>query len=260
MGGDLQGSLVCPRHGTREHLIEHDAHGIDVGACIRLSRCRDLGGDVGDGAQHVACGRHRYLRGGPGQTKVGDLRGSIGGNEDVFRLDVAVDDTDAVGGAQRLERVGRIAQSLGDRERSLCAQKLTQVGTVDEFHDEEPLAGDDALVEDGDHPRVDDASGGACFTAESFDEGIGVRQVWVHDLEGNGAVKAFVLRDVHGGHSSAGEPAGDPVAFVDQEPDQWISLVKCLLVAHLFDSMGVFGKSLEVGASVRRRDGVVLRS
>lgn len=97
-----------------------------------------------------------------------------------------------------------------------------------------------------------DARGRARLAAETLDECGRVCQVRVHHFEGDGPVESLILGDVHGSHAAAGQPAGDPVSFVDQQADQRIGLVECSLVTHLVDSMGVFVKSAEVRASVRR--------
>ena len=107
---------------------------------------------------------------------------------------------------------------------------------------------------------MNDAGCRSGLTTESCDEILGVREVWVHDLQGDGAIEAFILRDVDGGHAATRQPARHPVPFVDEESDQRVRLVECLFIAHLLDSMGVFAKSLEVPTSVRRINGVVLRS
>ena len=107
---------------------------------------------------------------------------------------------------------------------------------------------------------MNDSCGRARLAAESCDEILRVCQVRVHDLEGDGAIKAFILRDVDGGHAATRQPARHPVPFVDEEADQRVRLVECLFVAHLLDSMGVFAKTLEVPTSVRRMNGVLLRS
>ena len=216
--------------------------------------------DVRHGSEHIARRRHGDLGGRACQTKVGDLCRAVGWNEDVLWLNVAVDHADAVGGTQSLKGIGRVAQGLGNSKGALRAQQLAQVRSVDEFHDEEALTGDDTLVEDGDDTGVHDACCGSCLAAEACDEVLGVRQVRVHDLEGDGSIKAFVLCDVHGGHAATREPARHSVPFVDEEADQRVRLVECLFIAHLLDSMGVFAKLSEVPTSVRRVNGVVLRS
>ena len=113
-----------------------------------------------------------------------------------------MDHADAVSGTQGFKGIGRIAQCLRDRKGTLCAQQLAQVRSVDQFHHEEALAGDDALIEDGDDTGMNDARCGACLAAEACDEVLGVREVRVHDLQGDRALKAFVLGDVHGGHAA----------------------------------------------------------
>ena len=157
-----------------------------------------------------------------------------------------MDNADAVSGAQGFENVGRVAQRLRDCEGTLRAQELAEGGSVNELHHKESLSGDHALIEDGNDARVNNAGCGACLTAEACDEILGVRQVWVHDLQSDGAVQALVLGDVHGCHAAARQTARDSVSFVDQEPDQRVGLVECLFVAHLVDSMRVFAKIWEV--------------
>ena len=105
-----------------------------------------------------------------------------------------------------------------------------------------------------------DARGGTRLAAEASNKVLGVRQVRVHNLQSDGAIKAFILRDVHGGHAATRQPARHSVPFVDEEADQRVRLVECLFIAHLLDSMGVFAKSSEVPTSVRRMYAVVLRS
>ena len=114
-----------------------------------------------------------------------------------------MNDADAVSGAKCLKGVSRVSQCLGDRERSLCGQQLAQIGSVNQLHHEEALPGDDALIENGHDTRVNDASGGARLAAETRDKILGVCQVGMHDLEGDGALQALVLGDVHGCHATA---------------------------------------------------------
>ena len=154
-----------------------------------------------------------------------------------------MNDAHAVRGAQRFEDVGGVAQRLRDGEGALCGEQGAQIRPVDPLQDEEALPGDDALVEDGDDARVNDAGGGARLAPEAFDKRRRFCQVRVHDFERNGALEALVLGDIHGGHAASGQPARDTVALVDQHSNQRVGLVVCFLVAHLVDSMGVFGKS-----------------
>ena len=138
--GDLQGGFVSPRHGTGEHLVEHDANGVQVGARVSFGGQSDLGCDVGNRSQHVARGEHRHFRGRASQAEVGDLRGAVGWHKNVLGFDVTVDDAHAVSRAQSLEDVGRVAQCPRNRERALGIQECAQVGPIDELHDEETLA------------------------------------------------------------------------------------------------------------------------
>ena len=122
MRRNLQRRLARPGDGAREHFVEHDADRINVRAGIGLSGRRDLRGDVGDRTEHVARRGHRDFGGSSRQTKVSHLRRPVGWNENVLGFDVAVNNADAVSGAQCLKNVGRVAQRLRDRERTLRTQ------------------------------------------------------------------------------------------------------------------------------------------
>ncbi len=79
-------------------LVEHEGQAVDVGLAVEHPALHLLGSGVAGRAQHgpVRLGPGR-LGQGPGQAEVGDPQPALGVEEQVGRLDVAVDEPAAVG-------------------------------------------------------------------------------------------------------------------------------------------------------------------
>ena len=88
-----------------EHLVEHDAERVDVGLAGHRLAERLLGRDVVGRAEHPAGQRQAFLGQRAGDAEVRDLRAALLAEEDVVRLDVAVDDLAVVGGAPRARAI-----------------------------------------------------------------------------------------------------------------------------------------------------------
>ena len=98
--------VAVERHRPGEHLVEDDADRVDVGLRADRVALRLLGREVLRGAQDRPRLRH-VRRARPGDAEVGDLRAVLGVDDDVVRLEVAVDDPALVRearGAQDLDR------------------------------------------------------------------------------------------------------------------------------------------------------------
>ena len=105
---------VSPREGDRagEHLVEHDAERVEVGlAGDRLAE-RLLGRDVVGRAEHAPGDRQPLLGERARDAEVGDLGAAFLADEDVLRLDVAVDDHALVRGAERARDLDRVGDGL----------------------------------------------------------------------------------------------------------------------------------------------------
>jgi hypothetical protein len=102
-----------------EHLVGQDAHGVEVGPVIQVGVGRRLlrrhvrgrpHHEAGRGDRGAARGVVQRLR----DPEVGHL--GVGADEqDVLRLDVAVDDAQAVGVAQRVDHVAQDPERVGHR-------------------------------------------------------------------------------------------------------------------------------------------------
>ena len=109
------------RHLTGEHLVEHDAHGVDVGAMIhRAAEHECLGSHVMERAhRHAALGQPQGLSTFAMdlcKAKVGHLHVSIVADHDVGRFDVTVDDAALVRVSQGIANMRR------DRHRVIGVQ------------------------------------------------------------------------------------------------------------------------------------------
>ena len=109
-----------------EHLVEESAEGVEVGASVELGGGGSaplLGGGVGHGEQSSAgagVGGAGLLGG--HDAEVGDLGKPCGGvalQENVFRLDVAVDHAFGVGRAEAFGDLAGDGEGEGDGETSL---------------------------------------------------------------------------------------------------------------------------------------------
>ena len=66
--------------------------------------------------------------------------------------------------------------------------------------------------------RIGNGRGRTGFTMESFHELIPVRslrQLGMHDFDGDRALQTFVYRLVHRGHAAIGDSADDPIPALD---------------------------------------------
>ena len=243
--GDLDGRGARVGLAAGEHLVEHDAHRVDVRAGVAHAVRHELGREVGDGAEDGAGGGRGDLRDGARQAEVGDLDATVGRQQHVLRLDVAVHQVRAVGRGQRVEdRLGR-GQRLGDAQRAALAQVPAQVGALDVLHREVAGLAVDALVEDAHEARVGELGRGACLAAEAGDE-LGpagaLREVRVHHLDRDLAVQPPVAREVDGGHAAAGDPGQHLVTPVDEVTDERV------------DEGGRHGGSLRSRAPLTRQE------
>ena len=133
--GDLV--LAVERDVAGEHLEQHDPERVEVGLAGDVVAERLLGRDVVGRAEHAAVGRQPVLVERARDAEVGDLRRALLVDEDVLRLDVAVDDAALVGGARARARSRsrrRPPRTIGSRPlrrmRSLSVSPSTYSKTM----------------------------------------------------------------------------------------------------------------------------------
>jgi len=169
-GGRDRG-LALERPRSAEHLAQDRAEAEDVGARIdgravdlfRRHVCRRAGEAL---AQFVAPGL-RPVRGRlqDGDAEIEDLERAVGGDEEVVRLDVAVDDALLVGRGQPARQLQREVQGAFGRKRA-ASQALAQRLAAQQFLHEVGLAGETPHIVDGDDVGVRERPGGARFLCQ----------------------------------------------------------------------------------------------
>ena len=153
-GEGADGQAAC------EDLVEDDAEGVDVGAVV------DAGGVLALLGRHVVSAAHGRVRDGQlardrgraaddaCDAEVGELGRARRVEQDVGRLEVAVDDVVLVGVLEgRADAVHQLQGVLG-RQGAVAAQVVAQAAALDELHDEVVGVALDALVEDAHDVRV----------------------------------------------------------------------------------------------------------
>ena len=133
-GEATEGQFPC------EHFVKDDAQGVNVGPVIHELGFLDLlRGHVMRRPHHVARLRQPSRPGiypyQPGQAEVGDLHPARFVQQDVLRLDVAMNDALVVRELERLANLRHDGQRLARRQLAL-GQQVPQCHPIDELHQE----------------------------------------------------------------------------------------------------------------------------
>ena len=165
-------------------------------------------GRAGDRALGVGCQA--------GDPEVGDHRPAVAREQDVARLDIAVDDASDVRHAERTGDVEADACCLRRGEATDTTQPGGQVLALDELHDQERLAIVGAGLEAGDDVRVAQDGLRQCLAPEAHrDVGIG-DHLAPQQLDRDGTVGFGVDRAVDRGHATDPDDLGQPIPAADK--------------------------------------------
>ena len=167
--------LAEERHTPGEALVEHERQRVEVGAPVEALAANLLGREVLGGAHHhVVAGE--VVAGGEalGDAEVGQQHATVGRDEDVAGLDVAVDEAGAVGLVEGAGDGGAdVDRQLGP-EPLLGVEQLAQALAVDELHHDRLAAVVDEDVVDADDVGVAEPGDGDRLAAEALgDDGVG---------------------------------------------------------------------------------------
>ncbi len=200
-----------------EHLEEHAAEGVDVGACVHGLAAGLLGRHVGGGAEHDAGLGQGRLALHLGDSEVEDFHElelvAALDHIDVGRFHVPVDHAHVVGGLESAGDLQGEVPGPGPRQAVLGAQDLLEVLALEQLHDEEGRAlGDLVDVADVDHVGVTDAGGGPSLPHEALDEFPIVGHLRAEDLDGHRLAEAEVLALVDAAHATLAYESADEVA------------------------------------------------
>ena len=162
--------------------------------------------------------------------------------EDVLRLDVAVDDALVVGGVQGAADLAPDVDHLLDRQPADAAQALVQILAFEELHDDERRPIVVAIeVGDLDDVRVAQRRDRARLVLEALvDIGVG-GGLAVQDLDGEQAPGAHVPCRIHRSHAPAAKEAFYLIGSSQGSTEQ-----VCALLGHGFTPGARLMKALEL--------------
>ena len=202
-------ALAHERRAPDERLEQHATEGVDVESLVERLGAELLGRHVGRGPEGGAGRGQTRLVGGLADVddpEVGEVDEVAGGQQDVRRLDVAVDDA---GPVRRVERVGDLLDDADGPfrwQRAVGGEQGSQVAAPDQAHVDEHALLDHAEVVDRDDVRGVETGGDPGLAAEALaDVGI-VLVVGQEPLERDRALAHGVEGLVDLAHPAAPEP------------------------------------------------------
>ncbi len=191
--GDLDERRAAIGRHARQAVVEQRAERVDVCAAVERSPLRLLRRDVVAGAEHASGVGQRGLVVDARDAEVGQLRVPVGRQQDVVRLDVAVDHAALVGVGQGVGHLHRDRERLGEGQRALQRDALVQVAAVDELaHDERTPIGL-AAVDDGHDARVREQRERAGLALEAVDRIGRFEPARMQQLDRDGASELLVV-------------------------------------------------------------------
>ena len=245
LGADLHADerdrvVAVEGQAAGDDLVEQHAGGVEVGAGVDLQAEGLLGAHVLRGAEHHAGAGHLLERtvaaDDLGDAEVDQLEHLaalvVAGDEDVLRLQVAVDHALAVGVLEAAEHLQDEADGPLGRRGSV--EDVLQLGALEQLHDEvlHALVGG-AELGDLDAVGVVEAGGALGLAVEAFDE-LGVAtKVGVEDLDGDVAAQQDVAAAVHRSHAALADERVEAIGAREDGADHpGQILFDLLLVAH----------------------------
>ena len=134
--GDRHSRVAGERRTAGEHLVQHAAGGIQVGAHVDGLAASLLGREVLRGADHALGLGHRGsgIVERAGDAEVHDLDHALLGDHDVAGLDVAVDDAHAMRVFERVEHAQHHLFGVALAERAVHLDDVTQGLALDVLH------------------------------------------------------------------------------------------------------------------------------
>ena len=200
------------RDRAGQHLVEHRAERVDVGAGARRLAADLLGRGVVDAAHEQAGLGHPARAGVPREPEVGQVDVILGRDQHVGGLDVAVHEAARVGGVERGGDLADDPHRPVRRQLALVVEQVGQIATLDPPHrDEQVVVGLTRLVE-RDDVRMVDRGGDLPLALEALAEGDVGRVRGGDELQRDRPAQRELGGAEHDAHAAAAGDLVDPVS------------------------------------------------
>jgi hypothetical protein len=213
--------LAVERANAGHALERDDAHGPQVGAEVdaAVPLCLLRAHVVRRAEQSPRAGLRRAVTeaaaDGLGDAEVEDLDQLlvvVPNDEDVVRLQVAMNEAGFVGLAHGPRDVPQDAGGLGGGEPAHPLQALRQALALQELHDDVRRPVHDAEVEGLDHVGALERSGCACLLHEALEDALVVRGLRIDELDRDLGVQRQMLGAPHLAHAAPTDQVQQPIA------------------------------------------------
>ncbi len=209
---DCQRALSLEGGTPGEHLVEHHSQRVDVGAGIHRGALRLLGAEIAGGPDHgPGSGEFLGVVPCPDDPEVGHFHRAIPSEQDVPRLDIAMDQPRPVCHGERRRSLGSDLGRSSGEERPVGAQHLAQRAPVHQLHHDEIGGAVFAPVVYGDDVGVAQVGRRLRLAPEAADKGVVGAVLGMENLDGHTSTEKTVARREHVGHSTAGDETFDLV-------------------------------------------------
>ena len=214
-----EGGVGGERHLAADRLDDHQGERVDVAAAVERGALGLLGRGVAGGAEHRAGGLGPGGLGeGAGEAEVGDAQAALVVEEEVGRLDVAVDEAPAVGVLERTGGLEADLPGLGRVEAVAGVEQAPQRTAAEQLGDEVGHVALAPVVHRHD-VRVVEAGGVVRLGPEPLEELRVVGQRVVQDLDRDATTEHHVVGEVHGGGRPGADGGEQPVTATEHLTD-----------------------------------------
>ena len=196
--------IAVEGHFARQHLVQHDAQGIDVGLFVHVGASGLLRGEIVHGAHDglLLLAHQRAAGNGLRNAEVRDLGRPVLGDHDVMGLYVPVDELMLMRHGERGSHLFGDIRRAVRIERSLFLDDVGKRSALDEFHDDVVDVALFAYVVHVDDIGMHETRRDLGFPAEALDEHGIFRIFRPEDLDGNKAGEQTVSCLEDDGHAA----------------------------------------------------------
>ena len=209
----IEERVAVERRPAREHLVEDDAERVDVAPLGRRLAGRLFGGDVLGAADDAARLREAGAGEDLGDAEVGQLEDAIVADEDVRRLEIAMDDAVIVDMLEGRADLEGDVDGVAPRELAAHVDEVVEPASLDELHGVPVMPVLVAGVVELDDVRMRELGERLDLAFEALEEAGVLGEIGGEDLEGGLSAGDEFLGEMDASHAAAPDLAReDPAA------------------------------------------------